>query len=155
MSLTQKVKTFCTSQKNAPNVALSLTAECIAQAINNQNSSPLAILVKNAPKGMPIRHVIGVCVDGIKIDTTSKKAKAHPNKCIVSMEEAKTTKLHDVLVGLVAENESIKGTRVKEELLGITPPVADFDKYVKTVLAKLTKEGWDTDKFTAKMSEVV
>jgi len=104
MSLTTKVKTFCTSQKNAPSVALSLTAACISQAIDNQNTTPLALMVKGAPKNMPVRHVLGVCVEGVKVDTTSKKAKAHPNGCIVTLDDARTTNLYGLLLDLVSDN---------------------------------------------------
>lgn len=111
------VKSFCTTQENAPVKALQLVLSATEHMIEHRDWDALAYFLGHAPNNMrPIaKRIAGEVLGGVTYDSKSKVAKAHRCKGIFKFGEnfGPTDKL-DVLRALVSEGEKLTGKAVKE-----------------------------------------
>ena len=148
------VKSFCTTQENAPVKALGLVLSATEHMIEHRDWDALAYFLGHAPANMrPIaKRIAGEVLGGVSYDSTSKVAKAHRCKGVFKLGDnfGPTAKM-ETLRSLVNAGAKITGKEVKEAF----PPVVAEPSHDDLVpaCAKALKRRMENDEI--KMSEIM
>lgn len=143
------VKSFCTTQENAPAKALGLVLSATDHMIEHRDWDALAYFLGHAPNNMRsvAKRIVGEVLGGVSYDSTSKVAKAHRCKGMFKLgDNFGPTEKMDTLRALVAEGEKITGKKVKEAF-----PVAVEEKSHEELVkacAKALKRRMENDGIT-------
>jgi hypothetical protein len=153
------IKTFCTTQENAPAKALNLVLASTDHMIQHRDWDGLAYFLGHAPSSYRgiAKRIVGAVLGGVKYDSTSKVAKAHKCKGTFKMGDnfGPTDRIAE-LRALVANGEKITGKAVKEAF----PPFGDektdaeiFAATLKSVLKQLDNKDISVAVFVAAMTQ--
>lgn len=143
-TLISQVKGFVTSQNKAGKLGLAMMERTIDHMFEHKDWTPLAWLIaKSDPKDASIyRSILRVCVGGITLETTSKRAKEREDGMWINMaNNAGPTEKMSVLRQLVKDGESFRGAAVSEQLLSKPAPDFDFHRWVANALKRMEREG--------------
>lgn len=148
------VKSFCTTQENAPVKALALVLSATEHMIEHRDWDALAYFLGHAPSNMRsiAKRIAGEVLGGVTYDSTSKVAKAHRCKGTFKLGDnfGPTDRIED-LRSLVAAGAKITGKEVKE----MFPPAVEEKSHEDLVkaCAKALKRRMENDGIT--QAEVV
>jgi hypothetical protein len=143
------VKSFCTTQENAPVKALALVLSATEHMIEHRDWDALAYFLGHAPSNMRsiAKRIAGEVLGGVTYDSTSKVAKAHRCKGTFKLGDnfGPTDKL-ETLRNLVNNGVKITGKEVKEAF----PPAIEEKSHEDLVkaCAKALKRRMENDGIT-------
>ena len=145
------IKSFCTTQENAPTKALGLVLTATEHMIEHRDWDALAYFLGHAPNNMrPIaKRITGEVLGGVKYDSTSKVAKAHRCKGVFKLgDNFGPTERLDELRALVANGEKITGKAVREAFPSAVEEKTHEEKvkaFVKAIQRRMENDGvaWD------------
>lgn len=150
-----QVKSFCTTANNAPHKALSLVLASMDHMIQHGDWDALAYFIGHGPRNYSTiaRAIVGQCLGGVELDTSSKKAKAHKCRAIfIKGDNFGATERMSELRRLVAANERITSKAVREVFCA--PPAEwSADAAAKRMAAKLKAEGVNVELFVTMLRE--
>lgn len=152
-TLYSKIKGFCTTQGNAPTVALALVYDATQHMLAHRDWDALAYFLGHAPSSMRgiARRIATEVIGGAELDVKSKVAKAHRCKVVWKLTDnmGPTDKM-ETLRQLVADGRGITSKEVREafpaaagEELSREEQIAAFAKRLKALEAKVKEEGFD------------
>ena len=144
-TLIKRVQGFVRGQSSAGANGLRLIQDCVDHMYEHNDWTPLAWLINRseAQDKSRIRAIVGVVAGGLTLSTGGKQAKVQPSGMFIKMaENAGPTDMMPTLRKLVEEGQSFRSKAVSEELLKKEPPKADINKFAKSIVNKMAKEGW-------------
>lgn len=151
------VKSFCTTQENAPVKALGLVLSATEHMIEHRDWDALAYFLGHAPANMrPIaKRIAGEVLGGVTYDSASKVAKAHRCKGVFKLGDnfGPTERLAE-LKALVDNGEKITGKAVKEAFPSVVEEKTHEEKvklFAKAILKRMENDGVTWDEIVAQV----
>ena len=142
VSLIAQVRAFTTRSNNAGTTGLAMLEKSIDHMFKHGDSTPLAWLLAKIDNrdASILRAVVGQCVGGISLVSSSKEAKEQPSGLLIKVgDNAGPTEKMDTLRQLVEAGESFRGKEVASQILAKEPPKYDLHRAAATFLKRAVK----------------
>lgn len=155
-TLLSQIKGFVTSQNNSGKNGLVFVERCIVHMFEHGDWTPLAWLLAKSQgtDKARLRAIVGQCVGGMTISSSSKEAKKQPSGMIIKLgDNAGPTEKIDILRKLIEDGESFRGKAVSTELLKQEAKEFDLHGYAVNFYRKMNKEGFNMKDFLSEVGK--